>query len=335
MRKREYHTIEALLADESFISYCFETDVNDIIEWEHWLLQQPDKRPLVASAKSLLLNFNRSLREEAEMQTALAHFKQLFISHTGEEPTPAPRRHLRRWLMSVSMVCLLATALIAGLHFYKQRSIPAVTYTLIQNQGEQRKHIKLADGTQVILNRQSSLQVPADYGKGQRRLLLQGEAWFDVAPDQVHPFITNTSQLAVTVLGTTFHVRAYADESAPQVSLVTGKVRVTNVANGREVILLPGEMTDGSLQKHPVDTLALRRWVNGQLTFSHTPVETALQQLGAWYHIPVKVSGIPPANTAINAEFKEESLSRAMELLAFSAGFHYTIAHDTVYVRFH
>ena len=70
----------------------------------------------------------------------------------------------------------------------------------------------LSDGTKVHLNAESQLTYPVCFSNEQRIVQIEGEAYFDVAPDKEHPFIVQTPHTSIRVTGTSFNVRAYADE---------------------------------------------------------------------------------------------------------------------------
>jgi len=85
-------------------------------------------------------------------------------------------------------------------------------------------NLVLADGTSVMINSDSKLNVPDRFEGKERRVRLEGEALFHVARDVEHPFIVETVGGDVTVLGTVFNVNAYSDEDYVQTTLVEGSV---------------------------------------------------------------------------------------------------------------
>ena len=90
----------------------------------------------------------------------------------------------------------------------------------------------LPDGSRVWLNAESSLSYPGSFGGRERReVTLQGEAYFEVAPDSLHPFVVETAALQTQVLGTSFNVRAYSPEDT-RVTLLRGSVKVSDRAPG-------------------------------------------------------------------------------------------------------
>ena len=83
----------------------------------------------------------------------------------------------------------------------------------------------LADGTEVWLNAESRIEFPSNFQGNERRVSLQGEAYFKVARNEQSPFIVSTEQMEVRVLGTEFNLKSYSNEAA-HVTLVKGSVEV-------------------------------------------------------------------------------------------------------------
>lgn len=148
--------------------------------------------------------------------------------------------------------------------------------------------LRLADGTRVWLNSETELEYPVVFTKKQRQVFLKGEAYFEVAPDSLHPFIVKTEQQNLRVLGTSFAIRAYANESVILTTLETGKVNIHS--KGQEVILTPGEQSclkDGNLTVAKVNTTLFTAWHKGIFIFQDQPLENILNTLARWYNIDI------------------------------------------------
>lgn len=148
--------------------------------------------------------------------------------------------------------------------------------------------LRLADGTRVWLNSETELEYPVVFTKKQRQVFLKGEAYFEVAPDSLHPFIVKTEQQNLRVLGTSFAIRAYANESVVLTTLETGKVNIHS--KGQEVILTPGEQSclkGGNLTVAKVNTTLFTAWHKGIFIFQDQPLENILNTLARWYNIDI------------------------------------------------
>lgn len=159
--------------------------------------------------------------------------------------------------------------------------------------------ITLPDGTKVWLNAGSSLKYPMSFAKNERRVSLEGEAFFEVTKDSARPFKVLSKGQEIEVLGTAFNVNAYPDNTVIKTTLVNGKVKLSNDKRYSEAIyLLPGQQStnsnNGKIQLANVDTAPFTAWREGLFYFDETPLSDALQQIGRWYNVEVKYKGEVP-----------------------------------------
>ena len=116
--------------------------------------------------------------------------------------------------------------------------------------------VLLSDGSQVNINADSRLEYPSKFEGKERRVKLQGEAYFSVAKDPAHPFYVETDQMELRVTGTKFNVNTYGGK-ATRVTLIEGSVWLKNKKNGREATLKPGDevtvLADGDIAHSTVD----------------------------------------------------------------------------------
>lgn len=165
--------------------------------------------------------------------------------------------------------------------------ISSSTITIPQGQTAM---LVLPDGSKVWLNAQSSLIYPTNFAKGKpRQVELKGEAFFEVVRDESRPFIVSCGKMHTTVLGTAFNVRNYP-ESAPQVTLASGAVRVT--AGGRNTLLRPNQsatMAAGILHVADADVERVTCWRDGQFYFDGQTLHETLVEIGRWYNLDVAI----------------------------------------------
>ena len=149
--------------------------------------------------------------------------------------------------------------------------------------------IKLDDGTKVWVNAETKLKYPVAFVGDRREVVLEGEAFFDVAKNE-KPFIVKTSFGDVRVLGTAFGISAYASESESYTTLVRGKVSVER-EGGEPVVILPGEQVvtskDGKMIKQQVDVEEFVGWKDGIYVFKEKSLGEIMKALERWYNISV------------------------------------------------
>jgi transmembrane sensor len=164
----------------------------------------------------------------------------------------------------------------------------------------------LSDGTKVWLNAASSIRYPVCFGDKERRVAVVGEAYLEVAKDAAHPFIVTTRQSNITVLGTSFDVKAYPDEPADKTSLVEGLVRVSAAsapspdsagssvrpgptAGSGDVLLKPGAQVvvdcGRGLTVRTANLEEALAWKNGLFVFQSECLESITRKLSRWYNV--------------------------------------------------
>lgn len=149
----------------------------------------------------------------------------------------------------------------------------------------QRFDITLDDGTRVWLNSESRLSFPATFNKGERHVQLSGEACFEVARNEHHPFVVQTRDQQLRVLGTTFNVSAYDDEAQTVTTLVEGSIALSRRGQ-KEFLLTPNHqarLREGAFIIEEVDAGTVAAWRTGVFVFEGHTLEDVMCQLARWY----------------------------------------------------
>lgn len=152
--------------------------------------------------------------------------------------------------------------------------------------GEYR--LVLSDGTQVWLNAKTRFTYPVAFGEKERRVRLEGEAYFEVMPGHTG-FIVETERMHVCVLGTSFNVNAYPDEKATVATLVKGSVEVH--AGKEKQVLRPGEQAsrkegeEGDIKVDKVNPLHYIQWKEGYFSFRDNTLSEIMHVLVRWYEM--------------------------------------------------
>jgi ferric-dicitrate binding protein FerR (iron transport regulator) len=151
----------------------------------------------------------------------------------------------------------------------------------------------LPDGSKVWLNAESSITFPTVFNGNERKVMVTGEVYFEIAANARQPFKVSTNGQEVTVLGTLFNINAYPDEAATKTTLLEGSIRITNPTskNQTSAILTPGQqsqLTANDLQvKSDVNVEEATAWKNGYFQFEDADLAAVMRQLARWYDIKV------------------------------------------------
>lgn len=170
--------------------------------------------------------------------------------------------------------------------------------------------LTLPDGTHVWLNADSKISFPERFTGNDRKVKIEGEAYFDVTKDAKHPFIISTDYFTTTVHGTSFNVNAYSAKTAG-VALVTGSVSVKS-NDGKELRIVPGQLacigTQGKIEVKNVDVYPLTQWKDGFFYFDNERLVDIMMELGRWYNVSVVFEHEEDMNQRLHfvAEHKEK-----------------------------
>ncbi|MDR3142514.1 MAG: DUF4974 domain-containing protein [Tannerellaceae bacterium] len=160
----------------------------------------------------------------------------------------------------------------------------------VPNGGEYE--LKLSDGTRVYLNSGSRIIYPSSFVGKERSVKLTGEAYFEVTKD-IHPFIVHTNNMNVKVLGTSFNICTYEEDSQVNATLVSGKVEVYTLHDDSVYSLTPGynlnyKKETGKVSTQKVETSLYIAWTRGEFIFNNQNLEDILTQLSRWYDFQIE-----------------------------------------------
>lgn len=188
--------------------------------------------------------------------------------------------------------------------------------TLVVPKGNFYK-LTLEDGTLVWVNASSQLKFPVKFKHDERRVILEGEAYFEVAHDAQRPFFVESRGSEVKVLGTHFNINAYSHNV--RTTLSSGKVQVSH--SGNIIVLEPGEyanIVSGQLSKGKADLEHDLSWHNNQFYFKKETIAEIASTLSKWYDIQVRFKKGVSLNTVYTGNFKRDvKLSEVLEMLTY------------------
>ncbi|NOY96810.1 MAG: FecR family protein [Chlorobi bacterium] len=202
----------------------------------------------------------------------------------------------------------------------KQRKI--IYNTLITPKGGEY-NLVLSDGTKVWVNADSKLIYPVKFIGGTRELTLEGEAYFEVAKNIRKPFIIKTNDYNIEVLGTTFNVSAYKDDSKVVTTLVEGSVKIKDFDDsGNEVRIKPDEQlilnkVEKGILIRKVDVNDYIAWKEGRFIFVRQNLESIMGILARWYNFDVQFEAEELKALVFTGNMdKYEQLSMPLKMIA-------------------
>ncbi len=240
-------------------------------------------------------------------------------------------------IQRVAAILLLPLLIYSGYLTFQNRTkvIPqeqVMMQTISSRQGMVTQ-FALADGTKVWLNSSSQLQFPSRFSNDRREVMLKGEAFFEVTKNEKQPFRVNTNELKVEVLGTSFNVVSFDDDSQSEVVLVTGKVALSS-ENGQIVRkynnMIPGQRAiyqkeERKVITEEVDVEKYIAWRDGNLIFRDDSMEDVVKRLSRWYNVEIMINDPEIKKYIYKASFRNENLVQVLNLLKLSAPIDYHI----------
>ena len=193
----------------------------------------------------------------------------------------------------------------------------------------QRMVIRLQDGTQVTIAPKSRVRYTADFGRAHRDLYLDGEAYFQVAPDSQRPLRVHTPRSVTEDLGTAFVVRAYADRGATEVIVAEGRVALwgadTTAASRPALVLAVRDLGRVDAKgvatvRRGVDVGRYLAWTRGVLTFDGTPLGDVVLTLERWYDVEIRLADSALATRSLTATFTNEPIDLVLQRIALTLG---------------
>jgi len=238
-------------------------------------------------------------------------------------------RASRRIPLAVLAAAAVAIALIGGRAVLRR----APQLREVATAAAQRAVVRLRDGTQVTLAPKSRLRYAPDYGKADRDVYLDGEAYFQVVRDERLPFRVHTAASLTEDLGTAFVITAYADQITTEVVVAEGRVALRRalpdtlaaappalVLGARDLGRL-GASGVATLQRG-VDVDRQLAWTTGVLAFDGTPLRDAVRTLGRWYDVEIRLGDSDSALAArrLTATFTNEPIDLVLKRIALTLG---------------
>lgn len=184
----------------------------------------------------------------------------------------------------------------------------------------QRAQLVLQDGTEVWLNAKSKLIYPSQFTGKERKVVVEGEAFFNVAKNSEKPFIVSSQDVDMKVLGTQFNVYCYPEAGYIQTSLLEGSVRVFFQDKESEGITLKPDqqvtVTGGKMVVEPISLNDHFLWREGIYAFDNEPLINILKKMELYYDVKIMVKDTSLFNDTYTGKFRQrDSLDDVFRVL--------------------
>lgn len=255
----------------------------------------------------------------------------------------SPKRSLRQYITRVAAMLLLPLLLAGGVYLltkrYEYKKYAATQYRMETGKGE-RATLILPDGTKVSLNSESVFTYPASFGKTDRNVRLEGEAYFEVTHDEELPFLVQLKQAYVKVLGTTFNIHAYPVDSWVETALVEGQVEFYEAADPNNRITLSPDQTARfdmytcTFERNPLEQRLATAWKRGEIIFRSASWPSIIEQISNYYGVMVQQEGVKIPQEQFTGSFRHEDVNNVLRNLQALYHFSYTKTGNLIKIKF-
>jgi ferric-dicitrate binding protein FerR (iron transport regulator) len=314
--------------------------------WKNWLWQNPEKSEVIEKARKIVITLKNAQEEisEDEIDMAVAQIVAA-ANQRGAQPKPVIRpiwssTNMIRWAASIIAVLGLTWY---AYDYWGNRPSELYTQTVATvvsnpkmletfNKSSEPMVITLPDGSSVILQPKSRISYPAQFEDSVRAVVLSGEAFFEVAKNPQQPFLVYANELITKVLGTSFTIKAFANDSQVKVIVKTGKVWVYTAKDAQrpqaieataQATLIPNQQITLlreklALQKANVSAQMMRELPSIQtqsFEFKHTPLSEVFQMLESTYHVEIDYDQQLMSACELTASLGDEPLPEKLKLI--------------------
>lgn len=250
-----------------------------------------------------------------------------------------------RWIWYASSLAAILL-IVLGLSFYFNidssdklsrinLDIPLSDWAKYENSSAKVLKVSLPDGSIVWLQPKTLMSYNQS-DRVYRQVNLRGEAFFEVKRDEGRPFLIYSGKMTTKVLGTSFNVKAFPETDKFEVSVVTGRVSVTNESE-KEVFITPKQQV---ILETKTDNLTINEipkdktyyWELASLSFDNTPMESVINSIEQNYNVSIDLSPKLKA-CRLSGNFTNEHLATILEIVCRSIEAEYLIDGDRIILR--
>ncbi len=253
-----------------------------------------------------------------------------------ENITGLRKRRLLQFISYAAGILLIVGISAALGYFLSQKSINSnPKYTEIYVPKGERSSVHLPDGSMVQLNSDSHLRFESTLSaSGKRKVNLSGEGFFEIKPDSLHPFIVETPGYNVEVLGTSFDVCCYPNDSLYTTFLQKGKVKISKT-DSTPVYLIPSELycynlTTKQSSKEKIGDFRYTDWTKGRFTIAGETIGELAKKLERRFNINIVFGDAEAKNHEYSGSIKDEDLNTMLEALTYASTIKFEHKGDTI-----
>lgn len=316
---------------------CSQEEINELYKWRD---ENKENQILFNQVKQdiEIINLNKSMNK-INVDSAWEKLKNRI--QEDEQTVPAMEEEKVRFLAFPAVLKFAATIVILlGIGFFSTKIYQKISnknitleYALLNKLGEE---IELPDGSTVVLNSDSKISYPKVFASNERRIELEGEAFFNVTKNPEQPFIIEAKNAEVKVLGTSFNVNANIPGNKVEVFVESGLVQLSRKKNGNEKILInPGDvgvLSTGKLTKEENHNQNIIAWKTKEIVFHEDNLEDVIETLNKIYKTNIECENQDVLKLRYTSTFKNQDIDSILNVICLTFNLKIESTEDQIYL---
>ncbi|WP_019538959.1 FecR family protein [Proteiniphilum acetatigenes] len=321
-----------------------EDDMQVFLQWYHTSQENKDNFFQLKHIYELRKGVKKPdvIEMEASWDRLWEKLKKQSATHISSSETNQGKRYISivRYAGVAAVAILL---MVVGVRFFYKGHDQIVWVEVRTGAKSEPQTIRLSDGSIVRLNASSLFRYPEKFGRGEREVYLDGEAYFSITKDDRHDFIVHTDKQRINVLGTEFNVFGYSSDPYTITTLVNGKVKLGTYDNEgnlkNEVMMYPNQQIYFDKQSYQttlseVNTLDATSWMKGIYSFRDAPLEEIARRLEKIYGVTIIIPDEVDRKEEYTGKFfAHQTKEEIANVLNFKRQFRLQFSDDTIFLQ--
>lgn len=211
-------------------------------------------------------------------------------------------------------------------------------YNTLKTPNGSEYRLILADGSKVWLNAASELKYPISFSNAERKIFIEGEAYFEIVKNKDKPFIVQTNGYDVQVFGTSFNIMAYNDEQQIATTLIEGSVKIAAYEKENSVYITPGQQAvlhenSAEIKIIDVDTYQYISWKDGLFVFKSEPLGSITKKFSRWYNCEIQFADPELEHTKFTGTLRRDTnLGELLNIISQTCQINFTVNENNVLI---
>ena len=314
-----------------------EATKDEMHQVQEWLQQSEENQKLLDSYEAIWAKAGKLTPHPVAVDTVSVWKKMSGRIDQYEEEQTTKTISLRSRITWISGSIAAAIVIVFGIY----QLLLKQPQQLMLASTKEVLHDTLPDGSNIALNKNSNITYPEQFAKNERRVKLEGEAFFNVEHNKEQPFIIEANNAYVKVLGTSFNVKAY-ENSEIEVIVTEGLVQLFTVDSQTNdttsLLLKAGEKgkisTENRKPIHVAENIPDELfWMDYTLIFNDTDLKKVFSLLENYYNVEIEVSDKRIYECRLSTTFSNNKIDDIIKVITATFEFEYTKENNTYTIK--